>query len=320
MTKVCVVGAGNWGTTIAILIANNVKHEKIVLWCYEEDIDGRNLTDIINSDRLNSKYLPGVKIPENVLATADVGAVGECDVVVFALPHQFLKAVCKNLHLRKDVVAVSLTKGFVDDECTLASEFISRHFGMGCSVLMGANIASEVSKGMLAESTLGCADESHCRVLKPLFHCDVFKVKTSCDVVGVELCGALKNIVAVAYGIACGLGCGENTRAAILRAGISEINAFLRLRSASTDVMFESCGMPDLIVTCIAGRNRKCGEQLSRREPVDSLLQGPGTARCLHNYLKKRGEEDKFVLFTTVYKICFENEDPKSILSVFDYE
>eukprot|EP00866_Antonospora_locustae_P000591 jgi/Antlo1/591/2336 len=320
MKKVCVIGAGNWGTTIAILIANNVKSEKVVLWCYEEDIDGRNLTEIINSDRLNPKYLPGTKIPENVFATADLNAVNECNVAVFALPHQFLKAVCKNFNLRKDVVALSLTKGFVDDECTLASEFISKHFGVNCNVLMGANIASEISRGILAESTLGCTDSSHCSVLKPLFHCDVFRIRTSSNVVGIEICGALKNVVAVAYGIVCGLECGENTRAAILRVGISEINAFLRLRNASTDVMFESCGMPDLIVTCIAGRNRKCGEKLSRREPIDSLLQGPGTAQCLHNYLKKRGVEGEFGLFSRVYRICFENEDPKCILSVFDYE
>lgn len=288
MKKVCVVGAGNWGTTIAILIANNMKHQKIILWCYEEDINGRNLTEIINSDHQNPKYLPETAIPENVFATAEVRPVNECDIAVFALPHQFLKTVCKNLSLRKDVVAVSLTKGFVDDNCTLASEFIRKSFEINCSVLMGANIASEVSKGMLAESTLGCTNSSHSDVLKPLFHCEIFKVRTSSNVVGVELCGALKNVVAVAYGIVCGLGCGENTRAAVLRAGIAEINNFMKLRNVSFDVMFESCGIPDLVVTCLAGRNRMCGEKLSRREPVDSLLQGPGTARCLYNHLKKR--------------------------------
>lgn len=310
--KICVIGAGNWGTTVATVIAGGTGERSVLLWCYEEEIDGRKLTEIINTDHENPKYLPGTPLPRNIVATSDGGALSNCDVAVFALPHQFLKSVCEGLALRKGVAAVSLTKGFVDDDCGLASEFISRRFGTECGVLMGANIAAEVSKGVLTESTLSCT--TNCDVLRSLFECDYLRIRTSSNVLGTELCGALKNVVAVAYGIACGLGCGENTRAAILRVGIAEMRTFLEHRGASADVLFESCGVPDLIVTCLAGRNRKCGEALTQDQPVDSVLQGPGTARTLHGYLRKRDMAASFRLFTGVYRICFEKDAPASIL------
>jgi glycerol-3-phosphate dehydrogenase (NAD+) len=311
MESVCVIGAGNWGTTIAIVIANTHREQKITLWCYEEEINGRKLTEIINSSHENPKYLPGTTLPPNIFATADVNHVSECDVAVFVLPHQFLKSVCAKLTLKKGVVAVSLTKGFVDDDCTLASDFISSHFGINCSVLMGANIASEVAKKELAESTLACA--ANYDTLRRIFECDYFRVRHHENVKGAELCGALKNIVAVAYGVACGLGCGENTKAALLRVGIGEMRGLLQQRGLSDDVLFESCGVPDLIVTCMAGRNKKCGEQLARGEAIDNLLQGPGTAACLYKYTKKKGVDGSFKLFTSVYRICFEKADPKII-------
>lgn len=312
MDNVCVIGAGNWGTTIAVVIANARENQKVTLWCYEEEINGRKLTEIINTDRENPKYLPGVTLPDNIFATADQKHVGECDIAVFVLPHQFLKSVCKDLALKKGAIAISLTKGFIDDNCTLASEFIASHFGVNCSVLIGANIASEVGKKVLTESTLGCTKNGD--TLTRLFECDYFRVKQHENVKGAELCGALKNVVAVAYGVACGLECGENTKAAILRVGIGEMRAFLQHQGLSEDVLFESCGVPDLIVTCMAGRNKKCGVQLAKGEPIDNLLQGPGTAACLYNHLKKKGANGSFKLFTSVYKICFEKADPKTIL------
>lgn len=313
MDKICVIGAGNWGTTIAMIIAEAKSGREITLWCYEEVLDGRKLTEIINTDHENPKYLPGVPLPRNIVARTDKECVSDCDIAVFALPHQFLKSVCEGLSLKKGVVAISLTKGFIDDNCTLASDFISRRFGTECAVLMGANIASGLSRKELAESTLGSTE--HCDVLRELFECEYLRIRTSSNIVGMELCGALKNVVAVAYGVVCGLGCGPNTRAAIIRVGLDEMRTFLELWGVSSNVLFESCGVPDLIVTCLSGRNRKCGEALAQEQSIGSIVQGPGTAQLLYRYLGQKGLVETFPLFTGVYRVCYEKKSPRSILS-----
>ncbi|KAG5461048.1 MAG: glycerol-3-phosphate dehydrogenase 1, isoform CRA_b, partial [Olpidium bornovanus] len=189
-------------------------------------------------------YLPGITIPENVVAVPDLLAAAEdATLLVFVIPHQFVKKTCDNLrgHLLPNCRAISLIKG-VDVHAGglgLISDLIKQELGMDCAVLMGANIANEVAQEQLAEATLGYHDEEAGRLFQQLFHTKYFRVSTVKDVAGVELCGALKvelrlfpgaqNVVAIGAGLSDGLKYGDNTKAALIRIGLMEMRKFAKV-------------------------------------------------------------------------------------------
>jgi glycerol-3-phosphate dehydrogenase (NAD+) len=188
------------------------------------------------------------------------------------------------------------------------------------SVLMGANIANEVADEKFCETTIGCKDLAQGQLLKELMQTPNFRVTVVQEVDTVEICGALKNIVAVGAGFCDGLGFGDNTKAAVIRLGLMEMIAFAKLfchGPVSSATFLESCGIADLITTCYGGRNRKVAEAFARTgKSIEQLekemlngqkLQGPQTAQELHSILQHKGLVDKFPLFMAVYKICYEN-------------
>ncbi|XP_038608938.1 glycerol-3-phosphate dehydrogenase [NAD(+)], cytoplasmic [Tachyglossus aculeatus] len=327
--KVCIVGSGNWGSAIAKIVGTNAGQldrfdSRVTLWVFEEEVDGRKLTEIINSQHENVKYLPGHKLPPNVVAVADlVQAASGADVLVFVVPHQFIGRVCEQLkgHLKAETLGVSLIKG-VDEGpqgLKLISEVIRDSLGIPMSVLMGANIANEVAAENFCETTIGCRDPAQGQLLKELFQTPNFRVTVVKEVDTVEICGALKNVVAVGAGFCDGLGLGDNTKAAVIRLGLTEMIGFARLFCAgpvTPDVFLESCGVADLITTCYGGRNRRLAEAFVRtgksleQLEVEMLngqkLQGPQTARELHSILRHRSAVDKFPLFVAVYQVCYE--------------
>uniref|UniRef100_H2VCZ1 Glycerol-3-phosphate dehydrogenase [NAD(+)] n=1 Tax=Takifugu rubripes TaxID=31033 RepID=H2VCZ1_TAKRU len=298
--KVCVVGSGNWGSAIAKIVgANAAKYDRfdttVNMWVFEEMVDGRKLTEIINTDHENVKYLPGHKLPPNVVAIPDLAeSVKGADILIFVVPHQFILRVCDTIkdHIKKDAVGMSLIKG-VDvgpEGLKLISEVIQGKLGIAVTVLMGANIANEVAEEKFCETTIGCKDKAYGPILKELMQTTNFRVTVVEESDVVEICGALKNIVAVGAGFCDGLGFGDNTKAA-------------------------SCGIADLITTCYGGRNRKIGkafaetgktiEQLENELLGGQKLQGPATAAEVHQILKQKNMAEKFPLFTAVYQICF---------------
>ncbi|KAJ1549421.1 Glycerol-3-phosphate dehydrogenase, partial [Cladochytrium tenue] len=296
MEKVCLIGSGNWGCVIAKVVAQNVINlrptfdPEVRMWVFEEMVDGQKLTDIINTRHENVKYLPGVKLPTNVVAHSSLlAAVQDATLLVFVLPHQFVKGVCDDLRgkISPKARAVSLIKG-VDVSASglrLISDVINEHLQVDVSVLMGANIAGEVAAGNFCESTLD-------------------------DVAGVELCGALKNVVGIAAGLVDGLKYGDNTKAAIIRIGLSEMRKFAKLfhEGVKDETFLESCGVADVITTCFGGRNRKVAEaHVTTGKPFEVLekellngqkLQGTLTSKEVHHILVKRGVVDEFPLFT----------------------
>lgn len=170
--KICLLGSGNWGCAVAKIIGGNVMrsnlfHERIDMYVYEELVNGKKLTEIINETHENVKYLPNVKLPENVVAVPSVQRACEAaNVLIFAVPHQFVFNVCNDLKGRvaENTVAISLIKGLADDskDLQLISRRIASLLGIPCSVLMGANIASEVALESFSEATVGCPNTSHC--------------------------------------------------------------------------------------------------------------------------------------------------------------
>ncbi|CAB1329401.1 unnamed protein product [Coregonus sp. 'balchen'] len=300
------------GSAIAKIVGANAAHNSkfdntVTMWVFEEMVDGRKLTEIINTDHENVKYLPGHKLPPNVLAVPElVDAAKEADILVFVIPHQFIG-------------------GGVDegpDGLKLISDVIQEKLGITMSVLMGANIANEVADEKFCETTIGCKDKEHGALLKELMQTSNFRVTVVEESDVVEICGALKNIVAVGAGFCDGLGFGDNTKAAVIRLGLMEMIAFARIfctaGPVSSATFLESCGVADLITTCYGGRNRKVAEAFAKTgKSIEELekemlngqkLQGPATAAEVHVILKNKDLLDKFPLFNAVYQICYQGQ------------
>ncbi|XP_042560531.1 glycerol-3-phosphate dehydrogenase 1b [Clupea harengus] len=337
--KVCIIGSGNWGSAIAKIVgANAEKLSKfdttVNMWVFEEMVNGRKLTEIINNDHENVKYLPGHKLPPNVVAVPDlVESVKGADILIFVIPHQFIKKLCDTIksHIKPDAVGMSLIKGVDEgpEGLKLITEVIREKLGITMTVLMGANLANEVAEEKFCETTIGSKSKEIGATLKDLMQTKNFRVTVVEEADVVEICGALKNIVAVGAGFCDGLGYGDNTKAAVIRLGLMEMIAFARVFCTSGTVspttFLESCGVADLITTCYGGRNRKIGEAFAKTgKTIEELekemlngqkLQGPPTAAEVHNILKVKKMVDKFPLFNAVYQICFEGHPVKEFVT-----
>jgi len=244
---VCVVGSGNWGSTAAKIIGENIADgeasryfdPEVRMWVFEEDVKQANgsvrkLSEVINTDHENVKYLPGIKLPANVKAVPDLNqAVAGSHVLVWVLPHQFIPRTANSVKsvIHPNAISVSMVKGGVDiakDGLKLCSETIAEIVGHKVSVIMGANVANEVARGDFCEATVGATDAQTGAVFRMLFNTKSFQVNVVDEVASVELCGALKNVVALAAGFTDGLGMGANTKAAIVRMGLKEMEAFIK--------------------------------------------------------------------------------------------
>jgi len=305
----------------------------VKMWVYQELIDGKNLTDIINTEHENVKYLPGIKFTENVVACPDLAdACTDATMLVFVLPHQFLGRICPQMTtMAKGCRALSLIKGieFEEGGPILISNMIKDAMsGMDVSVLMGANVANEVARDDFCESTVGFADKKNGMCFQRLLDCPTFRVGSINDVAGVELCGALKNVVALGAGFCDGLGMGGNTKAAIIRIGLKETIKFAKMffGGIQDDTFLESCGLADLVTTCFGGRNRKCAEAFAKGEGDweeleksmlnGQKLQGTITSKDVDVVLKAKGLSAEFPLFTRIHEIAFEGKPPAAIVEL----
>ncbi|GAA5825530.1 hypothetical protein JCM11251_000274 [Rhodosporidiobolus azoricus] len=337
--KVAIVGSGNWGSAIARLVGKNVQERsdkfdtEVKMWCFEEDFEGRKLTEIINEKHENVKYLPGVQLGENVVAEPDLlKAVKGANALIFVIPHQFIGKTCQQLegHVPKEVRAISLIKGVEvkDKEIHIFSEVIKEHLGIECAALSGANIANEVAKDSFSETTIGCRDLDVAKKWAELFQTEKFRVAISQDVLGVSLGGALKNVVAIAAGLIDGMKWGNNAKAAIMRIGLLEMKKFALEFFPGTEAdtfVQESAGVADLITSCLGGRNHKVAaafvekgksfDELEKEMLNGQKLQGVETARELHEFLKARGKVEDYPLFAFVYRVAFEGVKPDTITS-----
>ncbi|AET40010.1 glycerol-3-phosphate dehydrogenase (NAD(+)) GPD2 Ecym_5243 [Eremothecium cymbalariae DBVPG len=336
--KVTVIGSGNWGTTIGKVIAENTQLRprmfvsRVDMWVFEEVIDGKKLTEIINTEHENVKYLPGIKLPENLVANPSLAeSARDADILVFNIPHQFLPRVVDQLkgHVKPGARAISCLKGFeVDQEgVKLLSSYIEKHLDIACGALSGANLAPEVAKGNWSETTVAytiprnfrgtCRDVDHV-VLKSLFHRPYFHVSVIEDVAGISVAGALKNIVALACGFVLGLGWGNNAAAAVQRIGLGEMIKFGKMffPECKVETFYqESAGVADLITTCFGGRNVRIGKAMATtgktaKELEQELLNGQSsqgiyTTSEVHEWLERCGKLEDFPLFESVYQIVY---------------
>ncbi|CAG0896590.1 unnamed protein product [Darwinula stevensoni] len=336
--NVAIIGSGNWGSAIARIVGDNVKklpsyHDIVKIWVYEETLkDGRKLSEVINEEHENVKYLPGYKFPSNVVAVTDiVEASKDADILVFVMPHQFLERSLLPLKgkLKPGAFGVSLIKGFhipPGGGIRLISCLINEILDITVHVLMGANLAPEVAEGKFCETTIGVRDINHMKSMKDLFQTDNFRVVVVDDADAVEVCGALKNIVGVGAGFVDGLGYGDNTKAAVIRLGLMEMIKFTEVfyPGAKLSTFFESCGVADLVTTCYGGRNRRVAEAVVKhgksiatleKEMLDGQrLQGPETAAEVNYMLKEKQMEARFPLFTAIHRICEQELPPSEMI------
>jgi glycerol-3-phosphate dehydrogenase (NAD(P)+) len=268
-TRVAVIGAGSWGTTVASIAA---RCAPTVLWARRPE-----LAESINRDHENADYLPGEALPPTLEATHSLDeAAGDADVLIVGVPSHGFRAILEELapHVRDGTPVVSLTKGIERDSLKRMTEVIADVLpGHPAGVLTGPNIALEVVRGYAAAAVIAMEDPALADSLQDLLHTSNFRVYTNTDVVGAELGGALKNVYAIASGMAQGLGAGDNTRATVITRSLRELSVLGEAAGARHETLSGLAGMGDLLATCISprSRNRTVGEELAKGRSLDEI-------------------------------------------------
>lgn len=273
--KTAFVGAGSWGTAMASLVARKPDYEA-VLWARRPE-----LAETINLFHENPQYLPDIPLPEELRATNDLeGALSGAEVVVMGVPSHGFRAVLR------DVAAVagptpayvSLAKGLEVDTRKRMTEVITEEVDgieqSNVAILTGPNLAKEVVRGFPAASTVACIEEKSGRALQHVFHNETFRVYTNSDVVGCEFGGALKNVIAIAAGMADGLGFGDNAKATVMTRGLAEMARFSVRFGAQPLTFLGLAGVGDVIATCSSpqSRNHSVGIELGKGRKIDEIV------------------------------------------------
>ncbi|OHD54251.1 MAG: glycerol-3-phosphate dehydrogenase [Spirochaetes bacterium GWF1_51_8] len=311
--KISVIGAGGWGTALAIRAS--VCHE-VVLWSFFPDE-----ADSIRAGRENKDYLPGTRIPDNITITSDRTAVKESDMWLFAVPSRFFRSTVKEFtpYASPSRLLVSATKGFEFTTEKRMSQILAEELSGGGSVtvISGPSHAEEVAKSQPTSIVAASADEDCARAVQEAFSDQTFRLYTNDDVIGVEVCGAVKNVIAVAAGVLRGLGFGDNTMAALITRGLAEIRRLGIALGAKESTFAGLAGMGDLVVTCTSkhSRNGRTGELLASGQTMEQITgsmkmvaEGVETVKTVVKF------EDELSIpmpiSRAVYRMLYEHADP----------
>ena len=321
MTRVTVVGAGSWGTALSAILAK--KGHDVCLWAFEPEV-----AEQITRGRENVSYLPGIDLPENLKSTADLAtAVQGAKILVSVSPAQFVGLVMTEAapHIEDDALIVSASKGIelttlrrMDEVMT---EVLSPAQIGGFTVVSGPSFALEVARQVPTAVVAASDSEDTALAVQDLFQTEYFRVYTGSDVVGVELGGALKNVVALGAGLAAGLGCGHNTIAALITRGLAEMRRLGVAMGAQASTFSGLAGMGDLVLTCTGtlSRNRTVGYRLGQGEAIEDILEemsavaeGVATTRAVHGLAAQYGVE--MPIAEEVFGILTLGTDPKQVV------
>jgi len=315
--RIAVVGAGSWGTTVAVLAARSTP---TLLWAREP-----GLAEEMNQTRENRQYLPGLILPEGLTTTADLGAVVKgSSAVVMAVPSHGFREIYSRVarHLAEEVPVLSLTKGIEQDTLATMTQIVaetSPHKDRSLvGVMTGPNLATEVAAGQPTATVIAMADQVTARRLQDVFMGPTFRVYTHDDVVGCELGGALKNVMAIAAGMSDGLGFGDNTRATLITRALAELTRLGVALGGRPATFAGLAGMGDLIATCIstASRNHQVGVGLASgktlTEVVDEMrmvAEGVKTTRAVLDLAER--SEIEMPIAAHVGHVLYDGLDPK---------
>lgn len=315
--RIFVLGAGGWGTTLSILLHNN-GHD-VTLWEYK-----RLYARQLNKTRVNKYYLPGVKIPSEIKITSSLDYLEQKPhLVVLAIPSQFIREVLKNMRKYdlRDTTFVSVAKGIENETFMTVSQVIKDVIpnveDPNISVLSGPSHAEEVVKKIPTAVVVASSDENIAKYVQATFINSYFRVYSTTDLLGVELGGAIKNVIAIGAGIIDGAGFGDNTKAAIMTRGIAEVSRLGVKLGAKPETFAGLSGMGDLIVTCMSkhSRNRFVGEELGKGKKLEQILksmkmiaEGVESCRSLYQMAIEHNVETPIV--KAVYNILLLGKDP----------
>ncbi len=269
--KIAVLGGGSWGTTMGSVVSRNCP---TTLWARDEAT-----VNEINTSHSNSKYLKGLPLNKNLKASSDLAeTVAQADVIIMAIPCQNYRSVLMDVKdcIRPWVPIVSLSKGLEKGSCLrmtqIIKEILPEH---PVGVLTGPNLAKEILKGQAAAAVLAMVDNNIASALQKVFGSGLFRVYTNDDVIGCELAGALKNVIAIAAGMGDGAGAGDNTRATVITRGLAELTRLGVALGGKAPTFAGLAGMGDLLATCISplSRNRQVGLQLGTGKPIDQIIE-----------------------------------------------
>lgn len=315
--KVSVLGAGGWGTTLAVLLHYN--GHNVTLWEYK-----KSYAKELAKRRENKIYLPGIIIPDEIKITSDLEeSTADKNLIVLAVPSQFLRKVVEKIeyHSIKDTILVSVSKGIEKETLMTMSQMMKDvHHRLSkeqIGVLSGPSHAEEVSKRIPTAVVAASVEKETSKTIQAVFMNSYFRVYSSTDILGVELGGAFKNVIAIGAGIIDGAGFGDNTKAAIMTRGVAEISRLGLVMGARPETFAGLSGMGDLIVTCMSkhSRNRYVGEQIGKGKKLKEVLksmemvaEGVETTKSVNQLAAKFKVETPIA--NEVYQILFEDKDP----------
>ena len=319
MTRIVILGAGGMGTALAALFAKTTR--AVLVWSRDP-----NRAAELERSRENARHLPGVLLPANVLVTSNAAeATAGAELIVVAVPSAYLRSTLAGIadSIPPGVPALSVVKGIENQTFARPSQIIVDALGpRAVAVLSGPSHAEEFARGLPASVVVAGEDESLCVRTRDALNVGMFRVYTNPDALGVELAGALKNVLGIAAGVCDGLGLGDNAKAALLTRGLVEIMRFGVALGARQETFFGLAGVGDVITTCFSrhGRNRMVGERIGRGETLDAVLanmvdvaEGVPTTRSVHDQARDRGVS--VPITDELHDILFQGKSPRAALA-----
>lgn len=318
MQKVGVIGSGSWGTALAVQLSKQGKN--VVMWSRTRDN-----TDLLNSERENKKYLPGIKFPSNLQISTDLEfTLKNAEIVLIVVPSHAVREIIKKTkpYITPQMIIVNTAKGIENNTLLRMTEVIKSELNdkyyQRLAVLSGPNHAEEVALGIPSATVIASENEIIAEIIQDEFMAQNFRVYTSQDIIGVEIGGALKNVIAIDAGMADGLGFGDNTKSALLTRGLAEIVRLGIAMGADPLTFAGLSGLGDLVATCTSkhSRNRKVGVQLGQGGRIEQILQEMGmvaegvkTTRAAHELSIKYGVE--MPITEQTYAVLFSSKEPR---------
>ena len=315
--KTAVIGSGAWGTALATLLSKN-GHET-TLWCRSEARAAE-----IRTSRINPR-LPQVRLPDNLVLSASPECVRGCRMVVIACPSFPIRSVCRTVapYIGQDAVVVSVTKGIEEGSLLRMSQVVAQETGHEKIVaLTGPCHAEEVATGLPTGCLAACAQREMAELVQDAFMSDTFRVYTSPDIIGAELGGALKNVIALCSGVAAGMGFGDNTKAMLMTRGLTEMARLGVSLGAQKDTLAGLSGIGDLIVTCTSlhSRNNRAGILIGQglspqeaMEQVGAVVEGYYAAKSAWELCRK--QQVDMPIIHAAYQVLYENVDARKAVA-----
>ncbi len=318
MKKIAVIGAGGWGLALGLLLSE--KKNQVTFWCYNE----KEKQDILQH-RENKRCLPGVKIPLEIAFTNDMAeALEKADIAIIAVPSKAVRTTARLMsqHIAPETIIVNVSKGIEEETLLCLADVINEEMSNPVVVLSGPSHAEEVARHIPTTVVVSSVNMDKAREVQELFMNQYFRIYTNDDLIGVELGGALKNVIALAAGIVEGMGYGDNTKAALITRGIAEMARLGTKMGGKAETFAGLTGIGDLVVTCTSGhsRNRRAGELVGQgftieeaMKQVNMVVEGVPTTKAGYALMQKY--EVEMPILSAIYEALFEGQPVKETIN-----